>query len=363
MTIIKLPNIVLPLQHLDKTNEIIQVLNDNLNMNYSESNPALTSVEDVCTWTVTHNLGTENVNYSVYEGSNSIITNVSVVSENVIEVTFNSNTNIAKDTYTIVVMANGSGSSSGGSIVTVDSELSTTSTNPVQNRIITNYVKPKLDNYISGGTVISVKTDGTGHFTDIESALNSLIGKWSNGMITIQIGEGTYTLNHSLTLGYYNIPIVRISGVNKDSVIIEQTAATSVFEMVVNKGTVEFENLSLKGSTTSAGAGIDVMQGYARINNVICDKFWAGIYGDWNSNTLTTNATLKNCGSGIMANSGSNIVLNGTFSFFSCTTGLTVSNASIIRIFGATGTFTNVTNRMSQSSNSITNNGMIIGSM
>ena len=180
MSIIKLPNIVLPLQHLDKTNEIIQVLNDNLNMNYSEENPLLTSVEGSCTWTVTHNLGTENVNYSIYRGSASILADVSVASENALTVTFNSASNISAGTYNIVVMANGSGSSSGGGIVTVDSELSTTSTNPVQNRIVTNAI-------INNSNVLNINT-----YTDLPKTPTGGYG-WtppSNGFLTFR-NEGS----------------------------------------------------------------------------------------------------------------------------------------------------------------------------
>ena len=167
MSITRLPEIVFPLTQVNKVNEIVDVLNDNLNMYYSAQNPALTSVEGVCTWTVTHNLGTENVNCSLYNGDNLVISNVSITSDNVITVSFNATTNIAEDTYKIVIISNGAGSSSGsGSYVlptastttlggvridgssitinngvissTVDSTLSDTSTNPVQNKIITN---------------------------------------------------------------------------------------------------------------------------------------------------------------------------------------------------------------------------------
>ena len=133
MSILKLPDIVYPLSHVNKTNEIIDVLNDNLNMYYSEENPTLTSSEGACTWTVTHNLGTENINYSIYEGSNSIIADVSITSENAITITFNSSSNIAAKTYSIVVISNGAGSSTGGGSITVDSELSPISENPVKN--------------------------------------------------------------------------------------------------------------------------------------------------------------------------------------------------------------------------------------
>ena len=167
MSITRLPEIVFPLAQVNKVNEIVDVLNENLNMYYSVENPQLVPVEGVATWTVTHNLGTENINCSLFNGDNLVISNVSIVSENVVSVSFNASSSISEGTYKIVIISNGAGSSSGsGSYVlptastttlggvridgssikinngvissTVDSTLSDISTNPVQNKIITN---------------------------------------------------------------------------------------------------------------------------------------------------------------------------------------------------------------------------------
>lgn len=136
MTVIqKLPNIVYPLSHVNKTNEIIDALNDGLNSSYSEESPALTPVEGVCTWTITHNLGTEDVNCTVYEGSSEVVTKIDVTSENVVTVKINSSSNVAAKAYSVLVLAKGGMGGSGGSI-TVDSSLSATSENPVQNKVI-----------------------------------------------------------------------------------------------------------------------------------------------------------------------------------------------------------------------------------
>ena len=168
MTIIqRLPEIVYPLTQVNKVNEIVDVLNITKNSSYTEENPALTPVEGVATWTVTHNLGTENVNCSVFYNNSVIIVPTNVISENAITVTFNSTSNIPAETYRVIVMAEGSLAGSDGSSYTlptastttlggvkidgstitindgvisstVDSTLSSTSTNPVQNKIITN---------------------------------------------------------------------------------------------------------------------------------------------------------------------------------------------------------------------------------
>lgn len=167
MSITRLPEIVFPLTQVNKVNEIVDVLNENLNMYYSAENPALTPVDGVCTWVVTHNLGTENVNCSLYNGDILVLSKIAITSDNVVTVSLNSDVAIAEGTYKIVIISNGAGSSSGsGSYVlptastttlggvridgssikinngvissTVDSELSSTSENPVQNKVITN---------------------------------------------------------------------------------------------------------------------------------------------------------------------------------------------------------------------------------
>jgi hypothetical protein len=132
----RLPEIVYPLTQVNKVNEIVDVLNDNLNMYYSGTNPALIPVNNVCTWTVAHNLGTENVNCSLYNGDNLVISTINIASENTIIISFNADSVIPADTYKIVIISNGAGSSSGGGDITVDDTLSPTSTNPVQNKVI-----------------------------------------------------------------------------------------------------------------------------------------------------------------------------------------------------------------------------------
>jgi hypothetical protein len=72
---------------------------------YSESNPALTQSGGVCTWTVTHNLGSRNVEVKVYEISSweEVVTSVALTSTNAVTVKLNSTSNITAATYQVVV--------------------------------------------------------------------------------------------------------------------------------------------------------------------------------------------------------------------------------------------------------------------
>lgn len=72
---------------------------------YSTSNGALTQSGGLCTWTVTHNLGTKNVQVTVYETSSGdeVIVDSTRTSTSVVTIKINSSSNISAGTYTAVV--------------------------------------------------------------------------------------------------------------------------------------------------------------------------------------------------------------------------------------------------------------------
>lgn len=72
---------------------------------YSATNPALTQSGGLCTWTVTHNLGTKNVQVTVYETSSGdeVIVDSTRTSTSVVTIKINSASNITASTYTVVV--------------------------------------------------------------------------------------------------------------------------------------------------------------------------------------------------------------------------------------------------------------------
>ena len=252
----RLPDKVYPITQVNKVNEIVDVLNHNLNMYYSTTNPVLTPVAGVVQWSATHNLGTENVTCTLYEGDNLIISKVSVDSVNAVTVYLNSTSEIPAGTYKITIVTNGGANLSGTSSIQVDSALSTTSENPVQNKVIAGALDSKLNKSavdialsptsenpvrndvlyhymfryfgaVNGvSKVINVKLDGTGDFTTIEAAYESLKGgKWGNELVVIRIGEGTHTLSNRIIIDVFrnNFPSMIIEGVNKNTSIIQNS--------------------------------------------------------------------------------------------------------------------------------------------
>lgn len=73
---------------------------------YNTQNPALTASGGLCTWTVTHNLNNSNVQVSVYEvtSGDKVMFDTTITSANVVTVKILSASNIAADTYKVVVL-------------------------------------------------------------------------------------------------------------------------------------------------------------------------------------------------------------------------------------------------------------------
>ena len=74
---------------------------------YSAQNTALTVSGGICTWTVTHNLGTSDVEVSLYEVStgDEVMYDRSITSDNVVTIKILASANIAANTYKVVVKA------------------------------------------------------------------------------------------------------------------------------------------------------------------------------------------------------------------------------------------------------------------
>lgn len=97
---------------INKANNIFNTINDNFNylnnkvedLSYSSNCPAITVSNGVATWSVTHNLNSQNVAVSLYNSSGQEqIKNVSIVSVNSLTVEFKASSNITAGGYKIVV--------------------------------------------------------------------------------------------------------------------------------------------------------------------------------------------------------------------------------------------------------------------
>ena len=92
---------------VDKSSLESALVSDGFPKKYAVSNGTLTSSGGVCTWTVTHNLGTKDVTVQVYEVAADyaqVEVDVQHTSTSAITVKINSGSTIASDTYRVVVI-------------------------------------------------------------------------------------------------------------------------------------------------------------------------------------------------------------------------------------------------------------------
>jgi hypothetical protein len=92
---------------VDKAGLETALVADGFPKKYAESNGSLTSTDGICTWTVTHNLGTKDVTIQVYEVAADyaqVEVDVQHTSTSAITIKINSASTISADTYRVVVI-------------------------------------------------------------------------------------------------------------------------------------------------------------------------------------------------------------------------------------------------------------------
>ena len=72
-------------------------------LSYTATCPAITPVDGVATWSVTHSLGTENIQATLYSGANEIVKNVSITSANAVSIQFKASSNVTAGSYKVVI--------------------------------------------------------------------------------------------------------------------------------------------------------------------------------------------------------------------------------------------------------------------
>lgn len=106
-------NYYFPLGFTDGTNTVLTANSGMVDISslvetpvYTATNPALTASEGKCTWTVTHNLGSQNVQVSIFDTSTSsaILFDSYVTSANAVSIELISASNISAGAYKVVVI-------------------------------------------------------------------------------------------------------------------------------------------------------------------------------------------------------------------------------------------------------------------
>ena len=222
------------------------------------------------------------------------------------------------------------------------------------------------------GYTITVATDDSGDFTDVQSALNSLSGKICAGTVTVDIKAGTYNISQQINTNVAcNIQKLIINGASTDTTIINAgTSSDNVGCFIIpasHEGTIYFQNLTMQSPNTNRANQAGIY--HFGSNTIILDKVKFKNYrrgaityiGRIIALNNTAGLLAENC-TDVITSCGGLITLYQTkLGFTNCTNGLLVLRGGIIQIIDAVKTFTSVTNQTNQTIGQVTAEGIIMG--
>lgn len=196
----------------------------------------------------------------------------------------------------------------------VDDTLSDTSENPVQNKIL----YPAVSKFIPADTNITVELDGSGDFTTLADALEYIKGKYSNGIVVIKLGDGTFTLSSEVGINttYFNFALLQIVGNGTAKTTVQGTSThylnftrygTPVLLTDINFTTTD-------GSKDNTASAIVNRLG-SKMHVYKCNFTGGGVYAYRNSPLQTEAVSFTNVGIPIRAQSGSVVVATSTHTF------------------------------------------------
>lgn len=233
------------------------------------------------------------------------------------------------------------------------------------NSIIPNVILPD-------GYTINVATDGSGDFTSLQDALNSLNNKVCVGTVTINIGAGTYNITSQLVITNNHIPCLNIVGANYTTTILNFSnisAWTGAIQLNNSRSYTFFDKLTIQnaGSTSDNSQGVRLDNSYCKFGTINLKNWSIGadsnngselIIGSNNGNFYT-----ENCVKCLQSESAGSIksAYSVRFTFTNATTALNVATGGMIILSTTKKTFTNVTNEANQTLNTMVATGYIMG--
>lgn len=226
-------------------------------------------------------------------------------------------------------------------------------------------------NFLPAGTVINVKADGTGDFATLKDAVDSLQGKWSNGVIKIQLDSGVHILNDTIAFnGSENgIPLLIISGNGAENTILQSgLTGTGYLLRVRFNANVHMEDLKVahpSGTSSTDYRGFEIGE-CARLSlyrtitfdgiSRCCHNYANGVVIIAGTVNVLNSKIAFNVSGGILT-SASNQILNLT----NVGTAFNISNGGQMHGYGLNVNKTNVTKVSNMSVNTATNDGWITG--
>ena len=188
----------------------------------------------------------------------------------------------------------------------------------LENRVTLNNITESVSNldsnFIPNGTTFHIEEDGSGDFNTLEEAIAYLQGKYSDGIVNIKYGEGTFDINNRIiiNLGAFNIPKLYISGVSKDKTFVNVNCKVDFGAFIeVHCSGIVVSDISFKqkdGDRTTQYRGIVAWGGGSvRIGDCYFEGFTCTGAFVGSTAIFTGTVQFKNCNSAIMS-SGNSIV-------------------------------------------------------
>lgn len=223
------------------------------------------------------------------------------------------------------------------------------------------------ENYIPHNTTINVKLDGTGDFDNLPDAVSYLQGKWSDGTVYIQLGDGTFNTTTTLTFGgrLCSIRAVYIKGNGKNNTTVAY-AGSSGSDRIFHAN--NYQLLYIQDMTLTSTYGTKAIRGvsasvngnpyltrvaFSNFDNAI-SIFGQGLV------TVSADCSFSDCNCGINAEPGTcSVDINSQLTFTNVGTAWRVNAGGVIRGGNAVCTYSGVTNKTSQTPGTATNNGWI----
>lgn len=222
-----------------------------------------------------------------------------------------------------------------------------------------------IQNFLPDGTVITVKQDGTGDFTDIQTAISSLDGKYSNGIVTVEIGEGNWNVpSHTIKINNLNCKLhIKGKGIDTTNLLCSNDI-DYLFE--INKSVITFSNFTAKSTNTTTPSSDNprFIRCYEnsdiKITNCKFSYLGQGVVCSSCSTIFLENNTANNCRY-LYENWGGNLYISGTNTVSNTIFFTRVISGGITRFYNFTKQFSSVTNTTNQTIGNITTEGIIIG--
>lgn len=225
------------------------------------------------------------------------------------------------------------------------------------------------DMFIQDGTIYTIEADGSGDFATIYDAIDFLANKISNGVVTFQFGNGTFSLDSAISIGvsnFFNIPLLKIQGKGAGNTILNITMADGTQTINVRNTDIEFANFTYQctsGDKTTNYKGIRADSGgRVRVSSCTFNGINKAV-STFGSGILTlAKLNISNCKTAVNADGGTVLCsYQTTININNVTTGFDVSTGGQIHLSSPSITYTSVTNKTSQTVGSAVDKGWITG--